>query len=102
MGLIADWVEKNQELWNQRDTQKAKALSVFEWLNYMGKLTSQNPRSQYIVIYNARGADAMAHVINRNKLPEFKIDQLSIKPRDFIADTTTFYLWRKNSLYEPG
>jgi hypothetical protein len=58
--------------------------------NHNKLLTNQDPEKRYVVIYNARGANAVAHVLDKFKLPKFKIDSSGIKPKMFVADYTAF------------
>jgi hypothetical protein len=91
---IAGWVETCQKYWEQIRTEKSARNYplVIDRLNYNGLLTDQNPQKRYVVIYNIRGADAFAHVINRSKLPKFKLDSFDIAPKQFVADyTNCFY-----------
>lgn len=91
--LMANWLEKNQKIWEQRRTSKSKINypRVIDRLDHQALLTSQNPKKRFVVIFNARGADAMAHVIDRRRLPAFKVGSYNIKPKGFVADTTDFY-----------
>jgi len=54
---MADWLEKAQEIWRERATSRSlhSHPRIISWLNYMGKLTDQNPSKRYAVLYNASG-----------------------------------------------
>ena len=49
--------------------------SATEWLNFLGKLSSQRLTDQLLVVYNASGSDTCAARVNRNALPQrFVVD----------------------------
>ncbi len=89
----ADWLENAQKLWEERRTEKAETRSprVLNWLDYNGKLSTQNPQKRYVLLYNSSGTNIASCVIDKAALPEFKILQATIKPRGFVADSKTFY-----------
>jgi hypothetical protein len=92
--LTSEWLETVEKLWTSKRTKKSieNFPSATDRLNYQNLLTMQNPAHKYIILYNARGADSMACVIKRNRLPKFNILNLGLAPRGFICDITTFYL----------
>jgi len=48
---LAKWLEKVEEIWEKVRGEKAKRISVYDWLDYQYKLTNQNPNAKYIVAY---------------------------------------------------
>jgi methylase of polypeptide subunit release factors len=95
---IADWLEKVQKLWEEKATDRSLRdyPRIISWINYMGKLTSQNPNKRFIVLYNASGTNIAACVIDRQSLPEFQILQTTLQPRGFVAESTTFFYETNN------
>jgi len=91
--LIADWLERAQKIWESRATSRSLAQypRIVSWINYMGKLTSQDPSKRYILLYNKSGANISACVIDKQKLSQIHVNKISIKPRGFVADTETMY-----------
>jgi hypothetical protein len=92
--LTGEWLEQAEKLWQSRRTKKSEENfpSAKDRLNHQNLLTLQNPTRQYIVLYNARGADSMAGVIKRRRLPKFSIMETGLAPRGFVCDYTTYYL----------
>lgn len=90
---VADWLEICQDYWEKRRTEKSELNYplITSRLDHNDLLTNQDPNKRYVVIYNARGANAMAHVIDKQNLPQFKVDSVLIKARQFVADTTNMY-----------
>jgi len=59
-------------------------------------LSNQDPRKKYLVLWNGRGANAVSHVHLRNNLPTFTVDQVKIKPKNFVIDITCGYIATNN------
>ncbi|MEM2868491.1 MAG: hypothetical protein QXR84_08450, partial [Candidatus Bathyarchaeia archaeon] len=90
---ISQWVEKAQKLWQERGTKKALTNypNVVSWLNYMNKLSNQNPSKRYIVLYNGSGTNIASCVIDKHALPEFRVAKAKIAPKGFIVDYMSFF-----------
>lgn len=91
--LLHNWVEKAQKIWIKKRTKKSEKNfpTVIERINYQKMLEKMPLCSNYIVIWNARGADSFAFVLNTNEIPEFKINEnLQIKPTHFVPDITLY------------
>jgi len=99
---IAEWLDKVQKFWKERRTEKDEGRfpHVIDRLNYNGLLTIQNPKKRYVVLYNMGGTNVVSCVIDRHSLPSFQVLKASIKPRDFVADTST-YIYEKDDETEP-
>jgi len=97
---MADWLEKVQEIWRERATRRAldDHPRVISWLNYMGKLTNQNPSKRYVVLYNAGGKNLVSCVIDRDSLPAFTILKTVIRPKGFIVDCKFFFYETNNEM----
>lgn len=62
------------------------------WLNYHNKITEQNPRAEFIVIYNQSGTNIAASLVTQ---AEFKrIGKISI--RGYVIDSKTYYHYAKS------
>ena len=74
------WFRESERIWDERKTENNATMTASKWLNYQQKLTSQDLRSRYLVLYNSSGQDANAVVVDREwlNLP-------------FIADHTTYH-----------
>jgi len=100
--LIADWVEGNQRIWEVRRTDKSEKTfpRVIDRLNRYNVVTDQDPSKQYVVLYNARGANAMAYVLDRKTIPPIRVGELAkLENRQFVVDITTYY-YATNDLNE--
>jgi len=61
---LAKWLEKVEEIWEKVRGEKAKRVSVYDWLDYQHKLTNQNPNAKYIVVYTASATHLTSCVVN--------------------------------------
>ena len=78
--LLAKWLEKAERLWTERRKQKKK-FDIYQWINYNKKLSRQNPKKKYKVVYNETGKDVVANVIDMRKR----------KNRVILAKATIYY-----------
>jgi SAM-dependent methyltransferase len=65
---FAAWMEKAEQLWDEKRKEKAERQSVYEWLDYQGKLRNQNSSDRHIVLYNAAGTNLSAAYLDRDSL----------------------------------
>ena len=61
----ARWFKNAENIWDIHRTEKNRNISLQNYLNWQGKLTSQNLNAKYLVLYNASAKDANATVVNR-------------------------------------
>jgi len=89
---MAEWLEKAQSFWEKGATEKALKdhPRIISWLNYMNKLSNQNPSKPFIVIYNKTGSNIVSCVIDRQYIQNINLE-LGIKAKDFIVDYESFY-----------
>lgn len=66
---IAVWMEKAEKIWKDKRGQKAGVQTIYEWLDYQGKLTAQALDGESIVLYNAAGTNVCAGSYNRADFP---------------------------------
>ena len=97
----ASWVERNQDYWIAKRTENSveNYPLVTDRLNHNNYLISQNPSKQYVVIYNARGANAMCCVIDKTYLKHSDKFKSPVLPRHFTTDSTNFF-YETTSLHE--
>lgn len=97
----ASWVERNQDYWIDKRTESSELNYplITDRLNHNNYLISQNPSKQYVVIYNARGANAMCCVVDKNYLKQPSKYKSPIQPTHFTADSTNFF-YETNNLHE--
>ena len=81
------WFEKANEMWEK--LKKDTVTQVLpDWINYRNKLTAQNVKDGFRVMYNANGANLASCVL------EIDADNLRVDRRrvtGFVADTKTYY-----------
>lgn len=94
----ATWLESAQKQWEKHRTAKSAEQypRLISYFDFMSKLTSQNPNKRYIVLYNARGANAMASVLDQHELTPFEGGEGKITPKGLIMDYTVFYYQTNN------
>jgi len=82
---LADWLRSVEAEWVKHRTAKAAKMTSLDWLDYRKKLTSQDPRTGYKVIYNTSGTIPTATVIE----PE-TIHVAGVRTNGFIVDHVTY------------
>lgn len=99
---MAEWLDKVQKLWEERRTEKDidRFPRVIDRLNYNGLLSVQNPKKRYVVLYNMGGTNIVSCVIDRRSMSDFQVFKARIKPKGFVADTST-YIYEKDKEMEP-
>lgn len=78
--LLAKWLEKAEKLWKEKRKQKRK-FDIYQWIDYHKKLTRQNPKRKFKVVYNKTGKDIVATVVVMEKH----------KNRIILAEATIYY-----------
>lgn len=68
---LSEWLEKCEKIWEEKRGEKAKESSI-EWLDYRKKLTNQNPKAKFKVLYNTSGTNLVSCLVDMRK--EIKID----------------------------
>jgi hypothetical protein len=54
------WMEQAERIWREKRERKAGNVSLGEWLDYQGKLTSQRLSDEHVVLYNTSGTNVSA------------------------------------------
>lgn len=81
----AKWMQSVETLWDKHKTEKNKNITAEQWIDYHNKLTQQNLRANYVVLYTASSKDANAAVLERNKID-----------LEFIAESKTYAFYTNN------
>jgi len=89
---ITNWLEKIQQLWETKATKRSIDTwpRVVSYLDSRNKLSSQNSRAEYIVLWNASGTNLASCVINKRALPPLEAGKTTIRPIGFIADNKSY------------
>jgi len=90
---MVKWLKKAQETWKENATNRDKENfpHIIYSIDYLNKLSNQDPSKRYVVISAASGKYTAACVIDRENLGPFDIRIRDIIPQSFIADTKTMY-----------
>ncbi|MEM4467103.1 MAG: N-6 DNA methylase [Nitrososphaerota archaeon] len=92
---LAKWLSEAEKIWREKRAEKADRMSIYEWLDYQGKLTSQNPKRKFKVLYNTSGTYLVSCIVE-NKPMILKVDGVKIKIKGIIADWTTYWMETEN------
>ncbi|MEM2592684.1 MAG: hypothetical protein QXI60_08875, partial [Thermofilaceae archaeon] len=82
---LAEWLERAQAEWERRRGAKAEASDLLGWLDYRRKLTSQNPRAAYRVVYTAVGTYPCACVLASGPLG-FEVAGQRLQLQGFVCE----------------
>jgi len=61
--FLEKWLDKAENTWKEKREEK-RDFDIMGWINYNGKLTRQNPRKRYRVVYNKTGQDVVSTVVD--------------------------------------
>jgi hypothetical protein len=87
------WLNEVESLWNKHKKSSNKS-TIYQWLDYVGKLTSQHPNGYYTVLYGGAGTNLASCVVNPNSKNDLEI--AGINTSGFVADIDTFLFQTKN------
>lgn len=87
---LAEWLERAEETWRKRRKEKAKRGDALSWLNYRNKLTDQDPRAKYVVLYPKSATFLCAAAIKSATILK-RVGQQEIVLRHFVADHVTYF-----------
>lgn len=82
---LARWLEEAERVWNRVRKRKEGRFTIYEWLDYQGKLTSHDPRAKYRVVYLTSGSHLAAAVVN---VGPYRLGGLELK--DIIVGHTLY------------
>ena len=74
------WMKTAEDLWNLKRGDKASGETVYEWLDYQGKLSAQKLSQRHLVLYNHSGMNVAAAYFDRHH---------QVAP--FIVDVKLYY-----------
>ncbi len=86
---LAEWLERAQETWAKRRKEKAKKGNLLSWLNYRNKLTDQDPKATYVVLYS-KSATFLCAAALRSKALSHKVGEQEVVLQRFVADHVTY------------
>lgn len=62
---VGKWMETAEEIWREKRGSKADNQTVYEWLDYQGKLSKQNLYDNHLVLYATSGTNLSAAYVDR-------------------------------------
>ncbi len=82
---LAKWLSKAEEIWKK--IRGKKKVDLYEWLNYQNKLTRQNPRSKFKIVYPTSATHIAACVVDNAYYKE----KTDLKHSVIIGHTLYYY-----------
>ncbi|MCL7391668.1 MAG: hypothetical protein LZ171_06470, partial [Thaumarchaeota archaeon] len=92
---LAKWLSEVEKLWQKKRGEKAYRVDVYDWLDYQKKLTAQNLKRKFKVLYNTSGTYLVSCVVE-NKPVILRIDGAKIRVKGIIADWKTYWMETDN------
>jgi len=86
---LPEWLERAQTVWERRRKEKAKKSDALSWLNYRNKLTDQNPKACYVVLYS-RSATFLCAAVLKAKALSHRVGDQDVALRRFVASDVTY------------
>ncbi len=99
---LAEWLERAQAEWERRRGAKAEASDLLGWLDYRRKLTSQNPRAAYRVVYPDVNRLMCAAVVRPEPGAPLRVSGQEILLAGFVAESLTYCMeteWEDEAFY---
>lgn len=88
---LHNWLNQTETLWNTQKKVGNKS-TVYQWLDYVGKLTSQHPTGYHAVVYNRAGTNLASCVISPPLL------KTGLPVKGFATDADTYYYQTKDDM----
>ena len=87
---LYDWLAIVEDLWRKHRGEKSKRVTVYDWLDWQGKLTSQSPSTKYKVLYNVSGTYLVSTVVRNGPIETIQ-DGMKLDVNGLIADWKTIW-----------
>jgi DNA-binding protein Fis len=91
---LHNWLSQVETMWNENKKQSTRA-DVYQWLDYMRKLTSQHPRDCYTLLYARVGTHLASCVLNPSREAGLEVSGINVS--GFIADIDTLLYQTTNA-----
>ncbi len=85
------WLNDAEALWDTNKKAGNKS-TIYQWLDYVGKLTAQHPTGYHTVVYNRAGTNLASCVISPPLL------KTGLPVKGFAADADTYYYQTKGDM----
>lgn len=83
---LTSWLGKVESVWRVKRGEKADRMSACNWLNYQNKLTSQNPKSRYRVVYPNFQRVSVAARLDTDEVLELLHRETGIRAKNLVVD----------------
>lgn len=90
-GYLHKWLFEVNSKWQIIRGEKAEKFDLNQWLNYQGKLTEQNPKDKFKVLYTTSGTILTASLVDLTQPLVTDIDSLKIPLSGFVAESTVYH-----------
>jgi len=88
---LHEWLNDVEALWDTNKKAGNKS-TIYQWLDYVGKLTSQHPTGYHTVVYNTAGTNLASCVISQ------PFSRTGLSANGFAADADTYYYQTKDDM----
>jgi hypothetical protein len=82
---LHNWLSQAEDVWKERK-KIGTGANVYQWLDYMRKLTSQHLTGYYTLLYNTSGTNIAAAVLSQGA----SLDLTGLSISGFVADADTY------------
>jgi hypothetical protein len=89
---LYNWLIQVEDLWDKYKKTGNKS-TIYQWLDYIGKLTSQHPTGYHTVLYGGAGTNLASCVLSPTSKNGAKV--AGMNTRGFVADIDTFLFQTK-------
>jgi hypothetical protein len=86
----ARYFEEVEQLWNKYKTEKQKDTSIYKWINFRNKISTQNLNKKFKILYVASSTYLAACVIEQGNGSKYKTNSRNIPLNGFIAESKTY------------
>jgi hypothetical protein len=80
-----DWLENVEKMWKEKRGEKGKEAAT-KWLDYRKKLSNQDPRAKFKVLYNKSGTYLASCIVDNRK----PLNLGGLPAMGFVAEHTTY------------
>jgi hypothetical protein len=88
---MSDWMSKVEKEWNDKRKEKSNMYNIYEWLDYRQKLTTQDPRSKFIVLHLTSSTFLASCVIDNSVDLKFSVYDQEMKLSGLLVDTKCYF-----------
>jgi len=92
---LAKWLNSADKTWTQKRASKTKGPNIYQWIDYRHKLTEQNSKKRYAVLYEAVGTYLVATVVDK-KNTVIETPEGKVQTSGTLIDYSTIYFETSN------